>query len=89
MPAQDITSVGVLPNYHLRLQFADGEEGTIDVQKHVPFVGAFAPLSEPSFFEQVAIYPELKTIFWPGNVDICHDLLYQWAINDASATAIP
>jgi len=80
MAAHDITSVDVLPNYHLRLQFADGVVGTIDIQEHVPFEGAFAPLAEPSFFERVTIYPELKTIYWPGNIDICHDLLYQWAV---------
>ena len=80
MPAHDIESVDVLPDYRLRLRFADGTAGTVDVREHIPFEGLFAPLADPSFFAQVAIYPELKTIYWPGNVDVCHDLLYHWAM---------
>jgi hypothetical protein len=78
MIAHDIESVDVLSGYRLRLRFADGMEGIIDVREHIPFEGLFAPLADPSFFEQVAIYPELKTIYWPGDIDVCHDLLYQW-----------
>jgi len=81
MAQHDIESVNVLPDYRLRLRFADGVEGTVNIQEHITFEGLFAPLVDPSFFEQVAIYPELKTIYWPGNVDVCHDLLYQWAID--------
>jgi hypothetical protein len=84
MAAHDIESVDVLPDYRLRLRFADGAEGTIDVRKHIPFEGLFAPLADPSFFGRVAIYPELKTIYWPGDVDVCHDLLYQWVTEPAA-----
>jgi len=84
MVAHDIMSVDVLPDYRLHLRFADGKEGTVDIRKHIPFEGLFAPLADPSFFGQVAIYPELKTIYWPGDVDVCHDLLYQWALNTSS-----
>jgi hypothetical protein len=82
MPAHDITSVEVLPDHWLRLQFADGATGTVNIQERIPFEGLFAPLADPSFFGQVAIYPELKTIYWPGDIDICHDLLYQWTCAD-------
>ena len=81
MATRDIISVEVLPDYRLHLRFADGIEGTINIQKHISFEGLFAPLADPSFFGRVAIYPELKTIYWPGDVDICHDLLYHWATN--------
>jgi hypothetical protein len=79
MPAHDVLSVEVLPEHRLRLQFADGVGGTVDIREHIPFEGLFAPLADPSFFQQVAIYPELKTIYWPGDIDVCHDLLYHWA----------
>jgi len=79
MANHDIISVEVLPAYCLRLRFADGTEGVVNIQKHISFEGLFAPLTDPSFFGQVAIYPELKTIYWPGDVDVCHDLLYHWA----------
>jgi len=88
MPAHDIETVKVLADYRLWLRFADGAEGTVSIRDHIPFEGLFAPLSELSFFEQVAIYPELKTIYWPGGVDICHDLLYHWA-TDSELGGIP
>jgi hypothetical protein len=88
MAAHDIESVDVFSGYRLRLRFADGVVGTIDIREHIPFEGLFAPLADPAFFEQVAIYPELKTIYWPGDVDVCHDLLYQWATQSLPVAAL-
>ena len=84
MASHDIVSVYVLSDFRLGLRFFDGMEGIVDIRQRIPFEGLFAPLSDPAFFGQVAIYPELKTIHWPGGLDVCHDLLYDWVIESNS-----
>jgi hypothetical protein len=60
------------------LRFEDGLAAEVDfahLTEGKP-MGVFAPLRDPEFFRQVAIYPGGITIFWPGEVDICPDTLY-------------
>jgi hypothetical protein len=73
---KDVTKVRPLDRYRLHLRFEDGVEGVVDLEKLIRFEGVFAPLRDPSFFEQVAVDPELGAICWPNGADLDPDVLY-------------
>lgn len=58
------------------IRFEDGVEGVIDVAALVAFKGVFAPLTDPDYFAQVAVNPEIGTICWPNDADLDPDVLY-------------
>lgn len=72
-----ITSVEPLPNYRLKLCFADGTRGNVDLSDKVGR-GAFAIWSNAGVFEQVSI-GDFGQAVWPGDIDLCPDTLYQLA----------
>jgi len=63
-----------LPGFRLRVTFADGVAGEIDLSRDVGR-GVFAPLADPAFFTRVQI-GEGREICWPGEIDICPDAAY-------------
>jgi hypothetical protein len=73
---KDIVSVQTLGGHKVRLRFEDGVEGVIDIASVIPFSGVFAPLSDPAFFERVAVLEEHGTIGWPNGADLDPDVLY-------------
>jgi hypothetical protein len=69
------TMIEALPGFRLRLHYADGVEGVIDLSKDVGR-GVFGPLAEESFFRTVRI-GEFGQIAWSGEIEICPDAAYQ------------
>jgi hypothetical protein len=72
----DVTEVEVVGRHRLRLRFADGVTGEIDVSKLVDFRGVFSPLTDEKEFAQVRVNPEFGTIAWPCGADLDPDVLY-------------
>jgi hypothetical protein len=60
----------------LRVAFADGLTGTVDMSHMVqsPKAGVFAALADPSLFAQVTL--EYGAVTWPGELDLAPDAMY-------------
>jgi hypothetical protein len=71
-----VTSVEVLSGLRLRVTFADGLEGTVDLSRMVysPRAGVFADLADSTFFTQVRI--DCGTVTWPGGLDLAPDTMH-------------
>jgi hypothetical protein len=70
-----ITAVRVLPDRWLRLWFTDGAVVDVDAKPLVAGGGVFAHIeADDQVFNRVHV--ENGTITWPGEVDICPDVLY-------------
>ncbi len=74
--AQDITGVTVVRHGVLRLEFADGLVGDIDLLDRMRGP-VFAEARTPDGFAQVSVDPELGTIVWPSGADLAPDTLYR------------
>ena len=72
----DITDAQVLHHGRLRLTFADGLTGEVDVldRMHGP---VFAEARTPAGFAEVSVDPETGTVVWPGGADLAPDTLYE------------
>ena len=81
----DVVSVQPLEGHRLRVRFADGVQGIVDLDEILSFSGVFAPLAERDYFVQVRVDPEIGTICWPNGADIDPDVLYALV----SGTPIP
>lgn len=73
---RDVAEARALASFRLSLRFDDGQTGEIDVRDLVPFDGVFAPLSDPAFFAQVRVNPELGCVEWPNGADLDTQVLY-------------
>jgi len=72
----DITAVEVIRHGVLRLTFADGLSGEVDVLERMRgpvFEGA----RTPEGFAKVKTDPEIGTVVWPSGADLAPDTLYQ------------
>jgi len=67
-------SVTPLARYRLRLRYADGVEGEVDLSGLVG-KGVFSLWNEPAAFENVSIGPG-DEIRWGDRVELCPDALY-------------
>jgi hypothetical protein len=74
---KDVIGVEYLDGFRLRLEFEGGEQREVDVAELVSFNGVFEPLSDPSYFQQVSVNPDVGTIVWPNGADLCPDVLYE------------
>lgn len=70
----------------LWLRFEDGVAAEVDFSYLLDYEGVFLPLRDPGFFSQVAVYPEGDTIFWPGEVDVAPETVYE-RTQEAAAVA--
>ena len=86
---KDIISVKPLNDFHLWLEFEDGEKGEVDLRKLVKFKGVFAPLKDEAFFVKVSVNPEWGTIFWPNGADLDPDVLYSMVVREEIKIPIP
>ena len=68
-----LLSVAALPEFTLRLTFADGEVRLFDCKPYLSR-GVFVRLHDPSAFAQV--YLAADTACWPGGLDIAPATLY-------------
>lgn len=72
----DVVEVRPLKGYRLRLRFADGASGIVDVSSRVPFKRVFAPLRDPEYFRRVRVNADLGTVVWPNGADLDPVVLY-------------
>ena len=86
---KDIIGVKPLRNYRLQIEFEDGVHGIIHVAKLIEFTGIFAPLSNPGYFDQVRVNPELGTVTWPNEADLDPDVLYSYLTGEPLPTFEP
>jgi hypothetical protein len=75
----DVIDVQVLGHYRLRLTFADGLVGDVDLSNLRTRDGIFEALRDPAFFRQVRVDAELGTITWPNGADLAPEVLYERA----------
>jgi len=72
----DITDVAVPRHGTLRLTFADGLVGEVDVLERMRGP-VFDCLRTPERFAEVRVDPELGTVCWPNGADLAPDTLYE------------
>jgi hypothetical protein len=80
---KDIVRVRPLKDFHLHLEFEDGAQGEVDINKLIKFRGVFEPLKDESFFIKVDVNTEWGTIFWPNGADLDPDVLYSLVTEEA------
>jgi hypothetical protein len=71
-----VTSVQALPGWTLRVTFADGSSGNVNLSGFVqlPRAGVFAALADPAVFAQVRL--EYGAVTWPGDLDLAPDAMH-------------
>ncbi len=71
-----VTEVEALPGFRLRVAFADGLTGMVDMSRmvHSPKAGVFAALADPSLFAQVKL--DCGAVAWPGELDLAPDAMH-------------
>ena len=71
-----VTRVEALSGLRLRVAFADGLTGMVDLSDMVqsPRAGVFAALSDPTLFAQVRL--EYGAVTWPGDLDLAPDAMH-------------
>lgn len=74
IPYWEVTKVIPQAPWVLHVQFADGLEGTVRLEKS-HLTGVFEPLQDLHFFEQV--YIEDGAVTWPGEIDLAPDAMYE------------
>jgi uncharacterized protein YuzE len=72
----DITHVAVPRHGTLRLTFADGLAGEVDVLDRMRGP-VFDEARTPRGFAEARVDPELGTVCWPGGADLAPDTLYE------------
>lgn len=78
----DIQAVEYLGEYRLRLTFADGLVGEVDLAaKFNGQVGpVFEALRDPAVFAKVRVDAEIGTVVWPNGADLAPDVLHEEAV---------
>ena len=71
-----VESVEVLPDYCLKVRFADGLEGVVGMKKLVlsPAAGVFEALRQPDVFARAGIV--WGAVTWPNGIDLAPDAMY-------------
>ncbi len=72
----DITAVSALRHGVLRLTFADGVTGEVEVLGRMRGP-VFEQARTPAGFSAVTVDSESGTIVWPGGADLAPDTLYE------------
>lgn len=72
-PLYDVVEVGPLPGHRLKVRFADGLTGEVDLSQRLQ--GAiFGPLADQELFARASI--ENGTVVWPNGADLAPDVMY-------------
>ncbi|HEY7732602.1 MAG TPA: DUF2442 domain-containing protein [Gaiellaceae bacterium] len=86
----DIAAVSVVRHGVLRLTFADGLSGEVDVLERMRGP-VFDDARTPDGFAEIALDQETGTVTWPGGADLAPDTLYErvrtgyWPEHDVAA----
>jgi hypothetical protein len=71
-----VVAVSYVRDFTLRVRFADGVEGEIDLASELD--GAiFEPLKDRTYFQQARLNSELHTVGWPNGADFAPEFLYE------------
>jgi hypothetical protein len=81
--AYEITAVEHLGGYRLRLTFADGLVGDVNLADRLKATRGpmFEPLRDVEFFARVSVDPELGTVVWPNGADLAPEVLHEQALS--------
>lgn len=81
--AYEITAVEHLGGYRLRLTFADGLVGDVDLADRLEARRGpmFEPLRDVEYFASVSVDPELGTVVWPNGADLAPEVLHAQALS--------
>ena len=71
----NIVTAEYLDGHKLRLTFADGKVGDIDLAQEL-WGEMFEPLKDIEIFKRFRIDKELRTIVWPNGADLAPEYLY-------------
>ena len=71
-----IVGLEVLPNFRLKLIYANGRVIEINFDKKIQRGTVTEPLLDQKFFKQVKIAPSGRAIEWPDGLDFCADSLW-------------
>ncbi|KPL59207.1 DUF2442 domain-containing protein [Rossellomorea vietnamensis] len=63
----------------LLIDFTDGSKKFVDIKPHME--GVLEQLKDREFFGKVFVDNELKTVTWPGELDLDPDQLYREGID--------
>ena len=78
----EITAVEHLGGHRLRLTFADGVVGDVDLAAR--FTATRGPMLEPlrdiDYFAKVTVDPDLGTVVWPNGADLAPEVLREEAL---------
>lgn len=79
----EIRAVEHLGGHCLRLTFADGNVGDVDLtDKLQARLGpVFEPLRDVEYFAQVSVDTEIGTVVWPNGADLAPDVLHEQALS--------
>ena len=67
-------NITALPGYKIRVDYADGMTGVVDLSNSVGR-GVFAPLRDEAFFKKVHV-GDHGQIAWSDEIEICPDAAY-------------
>lgn len=81
-----LESAQYVADYRIRLRFADGREGEIDLENEL-WGEVFEPLKDPALFRTFQVDKELNTITWPTGADLAPEYLYEKTAAQPDAAA--
>jgi hypothetical protein len=70
-----VINASFLRDYTLRVRFADGVEGEIDLGSELDGE-VFLTLRDPALFRQFRVDSDLHTVVWPNGADFAPEFLY-------------
>jgi len=79
-----LESVEYVSGYRIRVRFADGRAGEIDLTDEL-WGEVFEPLKDPAIFRRFRIDKELNTISWETGADLAPEYLYERVAQPALA----
>jgi hypothetical protein len=79
----EVTSVSVTGHWCLRLEFADGYSGDVDVSYLKRKPGLFKELRDPDYFARAFLDEEQGTVAWPNGLDVAAHTLRSLADKQA------
>lgn len=79
-----LESAEYVDGYTIRVRFADGTAGDIDVETEL-WGEVFEPLKDPGVFRRFELDAELNTVKWPSGADLAPEFLYERAVQRAGA----
>ncbi len=79
----EITAVEHLGGHRLRLTFADGFVGDVDLTERFKATKGpvFEPLQDVDYFAKVSVDSELGTVVWPNGADLAPEVLHEQALS--------